>query len=203
MRYILFIAIALAALVAACGDTPPTVPGNFTVNAVSASEISSTWSKSENSGGVDKYEIWRDSKYHDYSLTTGYMDQGLTNSTTYCYAVRAVGGSDDISDFTDTKCAKTFPYDDTEPPTIPTNLIANAISDTEIDLIWNTSTDDVRVAGYNIYRDNAFINAAISNMLTDTGLVNSTRYCYAVTAFDLLNQESVASNTDCEFTLAP
>lgn len=203
MKYIHIIIIILALVLTACGDTPPTVPGNFTVNAVSASEISSTWSKSENSGGVGKYEIWRDSKYHDYSLTTGYLDQGLTNSTTYCYAVRAVGSPGDISEFTDTKCAKTFPYDDTAPPTMPTNLIANAISDTEIDLIWNTSTDDVQVAGYNIYRDNAFINAAISNMLTDTGLVNSTRYCYAVTAFDLLNQESVASDPDCATTLAP
>ncbi len=203
MKYILFIAIALLALVAACGDTPPTVPGNFTVNAVSASDISATWSKSANHGGVSYYEVWRGNSFLDKTKILSYMDSGLTNSTTYCYAVRAVGGSDDISDFTETKCAKTFPYDDVSPPTVPTGLVANAISQTEIDLTWEHSTDDLQVAGYNIYRDNAFINAAISNMLTDTGLVNSTRYCYAVTAFDLLNQESGASNTDCAVTLSP
>ena len=40
-------------------------------------------------------------------------------------------------------------------------------------------------------------------MLTDTGLVNSTQYCYYVTAYDQLNQESEASTTDCAWTLAP
>ena len=188
---------------AACGEYIPTTPGDFKVKALSSSEISLTWAKSSVHGGVDKYEIWRDSNYLDKSRTTGYMDTGLLNSTSFCYAVRAVGAEGDKSDFTDTLCDKTFPYDDTGPPTTPTALFANTLSNTEIDLTWDASTDDLQVVGYKVFRDNAYINSVGSNMLTDTGLVNSTRYCYYVTAYDRLNQESGASDTDCATTSSP
>ncbi len=188
---------------AACGDYTPTVPGDFEVEAKSSSSISLTWTRSTNHGGIAHYEVWRDSSYIDKSSTTGYMDTGLANSTTFCYAVRAVGDKEGTSDFTDTLCTETFPYDDTGPPTVPMALIANAVSDTEIELTWDPSTDDLQVVGYKMFRDNDFINSVASNMFNDIGLVNSTRYCYYVTAYDRLNQQSGASTTDCAVTLSP
>ena len=203
MKYIHIITIIWALALLACGDTAPTVPGDFEVNAKSSSKISLTWTLSYNQGGIDTYEVWRGGQRYDSTITTGYMDTGLMNSTTHCYAVRAVEGSEDLSDFTDTLCAKTFPYDDTGPPTTPDGFKAEALSDTEIKLTWNASTDDLKVEGYNIFRDNALVNSISSTKWTDTGLVNSTRYCYYVKAYDQLNQKSTASTTDCARTQDP
>src|SRR5277367_2387217 len=42
---------------------------------------------------------------------------------------------------------------DTTPPSVPTNLSASAISSSAINLTWTSSTDNVGVAGYDIYRN--------------------------------------------------
>jgi hypothetical protein len=42
---------------------------------------------------------------------------------------------------------------DTTPPTTPKNLRVTAASPSEVDLAWNTSTDDVGVAAYIVLRD--------------------------------------------------
>ena len=42
---------------------------------------------------------------------------------------------------------------DTEAPTAPTNLLGVAASDTAINLSWTASSDNMAVAGYNIFRD--------------------------------------------------
>ncbi|MEE9551960.1 MAG: hypothetical protein V3V89_02840, partial [Gammaproteobacteria bacterium] len=44
-------------------------------------------------------------------------------------------------------------YNDTESPSVPTNLQATAISSTQINLSWTASTDNVGVSGYRIFRD--------------------------------------------------
>jgi chitodextrinase len=199
-----FISVFSLAMLTACGNTPPTTPENFAVTTLSSTQISTTWNASKNHGGIDYYEVWRNSALLTQSETTGYLDTGLITSTTYCYSVRAIGDdSGEKSDFTETICDTTFPYDDIGPPTIPQNLISNALSSTKIQLFWEPSTDDLAVSGYRIYRDDVSISTALSNTYTDTGLINSTAYCYAVSAYDRLDQESDISNASCTTTLIP
>jgi hypothetical protein len=40
---------------------------------------------------------------------------------------------------------------DTTPPTVPQNLTLGTVTTTTVDLSWNPSTDNVAVAGYNVY----------------------------------------------------
>jgi hypothetical protein len=83
---------------------------------------------------------------------------------------------------------------DNQPPTVPQNLQARADSSSQIDLHWDASSDNFRVAGYNIYR-NGVILASIADYqhYVDTGLAAQTVYSYAVQAYDLAGNYSALS----------
>ncbi len=84
---------------------------------------------------------------------------------------------------------------DTEPPTVPTNLNAQARSSSEIELTWTASTDNIGIAGYYIYRDGAEIATSATSGYLDTGLDAQTTYSYEVSAFDEAGNVSANSNT--------
>lgn len=84
---------------------------------------------------------------------------------------------------------------DNEPPTAPTNLNARAISDSQIDLSWTGSIDNIGVAGYNIFRDNVLVGSTADVAFSDTGLQQRTTYSYYVTAYDAAGNVSDPSNT--------
>jgi chitodextrinase len=61
-------------------------------------------------------------------------------------------------------------------PSIPTNLAASAVSSSQIDLSWDASTDNVGVAGYNIYRDGELVASSTDSLLmTDRSTVYETQ----------------------------
>jgi hypothetical protein len=84
---------------------------------------------------------------------------------------------------------------DNEPPTAPTNLNARAISDSQIDLSWTGSIDNIGVVGYYIHRDNVLIDSTADVAYSDTGLQQRTTYSYYVTAYDAAGNISDPSNT--------
>ena len=201
MKRLLILLSLSVFLLTACGDMPPTVPGDFIVNAVSSTQILLKWTESLNEEGIAHYEIWRDNKKRGISHTTGYLDKGLMNSTIYCYAVRAMDdGSDDASDFTETKCAETYPFNDSTAPTSPTGLLANAVSSSEIDLTWDESTDNVAVTGYTVYRDDVLLTTVTTTFMNDTSLSSVTSYCYTVEAYDQVGNTSIKSIQSCDTT---
>ena len=86
---------------------------------------------------------------------------------------------------------------DTQAPSAPTGLTANASSATQVDLSWQASNDNVGVAGYDIYRDNALLATVAGDTLnyTDTTVLDSTTYTYTVDAFDSAGNYSAASSS--------
>ncbi len=91
------------------------------------------------------------------------------------------------------------------PPSAPSGVTATAISQTEIDLAWTASTDDVGVLGYRVYRDGNVIANIGTTTLTysDTGLTSSTLYTYFLSAFDGGGNESSTSTSASATTLSP
>jgi hypothetical protein len=90
--------------------------------------------------------------------------------------------------------ASAGPGEDTQAPSIPQNLNATAVSDDQIDLTWDASTDNVAVTGYNIYRDDVLIDTSPTNAYSDTSLAIETAYLYEVSAFDAAANESGRSD---------
>lgn len=83
------------------------------------------------------------------------------------------------------------PPPDTTPPTAPTGLTTTAASDTQINLSWTASTDNVGVTGYKVERcpgaacaNFAQIATPTATTFNDTGLTPSTSYSYRVRATD-------------------
>ena len=82
---------------------------------------------------------------------------------------------------------------DTTPPTVPTGLSATAISTSAINVGWASSTDDVGVTGYRVFRDGTAVATPASTAFQDTGLVPGTTYTYTVSALDAAGNESAKS----------
>ncbi|MGE5529220.1 MAG: sialate O-acetylesterase [Patescibacteria group bacterium] len=178
------------------GDTePPTAPANLTATAVSSSRIDLSWSASTDNLGVTGYKVFRGGVEIDTVTGTTYQDTGLSPSTTYSYYVKAFDAAGNLSPQSNTAQATTYEGGgDTEPPTAPANLVATAVSSSRIDLIWNASTDNVGVTGYQIFRDGVQVGTSGTTSYSDTSLSPNTTYSYYVKAYDAAGNVSSQSN---------
>ncbi|MGB9619360.1 MAG: N-acetylmuramoyl-L-alanine amidase, partial [Armatimonadota bacterium] len=79
---------------------------------------------------------------------------------------------------------------DTTPPSVPTNLAGYAPSQTEVNLTWSPSTDNVAVAYYRVYRGGSPIGTSPSASYTDSTCSANTTYSYSVSAVDTSGNES-------------
>jgi hypothetical protein len=98
---------------------------------------------------------------------------------------------------------------DAQAPTAPTNLIATAISSSQINLSWTASTDNVGVTGYRVERcqgsgcsNFSQIATPIGTSYSDTGLSASTTYSYRVRGTDAAGNLSSYSSTASATTQA-
>jgi len=92
---------------------------------------------------------------------------------------------------------------DTQAPTTPSSLTASAVSSSQINLSWPSSTDNVGVTGYKIYRSGTYLATSTGTSYSNTGLTASTSYSYKVSAIDAAGNESSQSSTATATTLAP
>ena len=172
----------------------PTVPSDFTINAVSDTQINLSWTASIDLGGgtVAGYNIYRNGGDTPIATVTdtGYSDTGLTAETIYSYTVSAFDNALPINESIPTNAtnAATLTPHDTQAPTTPTDFTVTAVSDTQIDLSWTASSDfgGGTVAGYNIYRkgNDTPIATVTDTSYSNTGLTANTSYSYTLLAFD-------------------
>jgi hypothetical protein len=132
---------------------------------------------------------------------TTYSDTGLTPLTTYAYRVRA-SNLNDYSDYSNTAIATTL----TAPPAAPTNLGANAVSSSQIDLSWTDNSNDETAFKIERSTDAGLTFGEIATVttdattFTDTGLAPLTTYTYQVRASNS-GGDSAYSNTATAITL--
>ena len=89
------------------------------------------------------------------------------------------------------------PSADTQPPTMPTNVAAEAVSASLVRLTWAASTDNVGVQQYRIYRNGSTTPLASVGGTTltydDSTVAASTTYSYVVDAVDAAGNASPPS----------
>ncbi|MEK9154507.1 MAG: LamG-like jellyroll fold domain-containing protein [Patescibacteria group bacterium] len=95
------------------------------------------------------------------------------------------------------------PPSDTTAPSVSTGLSATAISQSQINLSWTASTDNVGVTGYRIYRAGTQIATTANTTYSNTGLTASTAYSYTVAAYDAAGNVSAQSSSASATTQAP
>ncbi len=108
---------------------------------------------------------------------------GITYGATETFTVPAIVGSDST------------------PPSVPGNLVATAVATTQIDLTWDSATDNYILSGYHVWRDGVRIATTSLTTYSDTGLTESTLYTYYVTAYDSVFNESASSTIASTTTL--
>ncbi|MEM7551901.1 MAG: M4 family metallopeptidase [Bacteroidota bacterium] len=84
---------------------------------------------------------------------------------------------------------------DTQAPSTPSGLAASGVTQTELSLNWNASSDNVGVTGYDVYSGTTNIGQVATNSANITGLTASTSYSFRVKAIDAAGNESGFSNT--------
>jgi chitodextrinase len=184
---------------------PPTAPLDLAANNITLTSLTLNWTASTDNVGVTGYDVYKDSIKISASPVTGttYSVSGLTASTTYSFYViakDAAGNSTSSSSIN----ATTVSVPDTEPPTPPSNLTANNITTSSLTLTWTASTDNVGVAGYDVYKDNTQIDTSLVTGTTYnvTGLTASTTYLFYVIAKDAAGNSDSSSSINVT-TLTP
>lgn len=79
-------------------------------------------------------------------------------------------------------------------PSIPTNLEGSAITPYQIQLSWNSSSDDGGVSGYQIYQATVLVGTTTDTRYLHSGLYPDSTYHYTVVAFD--QDENLSSHSD-------
>ena len=179
--------------------TPPTAPGNFNGTALSATQISLSWSAaSDAQTGIDEYVVYRGGSEIGRTTSLSYQDNGLTPDRQYSYQVSAVNGQGDEGAKAGPISVQTLAE---PPPDSPRDLTAKAFSASAIDLSWRAPADDADVASYRIYRGGTRVGTVTGTSYRDTELASFTVYEYRVTSVNGAGDESNPSNAASARTL--
>ncbi|MDG4950180.1 endonuclease [Weeksellaceae bacterium KMM 9724] len=80
-------------------------------------------------------------------------------------------------------------------PSVPQNLEVTYATDRSLSVQWDASTDNISVAGYDVYVDGEFYANVYTNNVVISGLQPDTTYDISVAAFDAAGNRSEMSET--------
>jgi glucose/arabinose dehydrogenase len=187
--------LTLHALPARAADTsPPTTPSGVRLTDLACRSANLFWNASSDDVGVAFYDIYRDGQL----LTTvngNVLTAALTlvpgaNWGIYVNARDAAGNVSQASTSLQTQVPQC--QVDTQAPTTPGNL-QGSVTGTSAALTWSAATDNIAVAGYDVYRNDLKVGTTPATNYVDTGLSPTTAYQYSVAARDAQNNVSPRS----------
>ncbi len=170
--------------------TPPTQPGNFIAMSPSCKQVALTWLPSTDDIAVGSYTILRGTSPSSLSqiarvtsTVTAFTDYHLNPSTAYYYGLEAVDTYGNVSTMA-TATSTTLAL-----PSAPTNVVATALSASQISLKWSASASGMPISKYRVYRGLSAsqltqISAVTTTSFINNGLASGTKYYYAIQALD-------------------
>ena len=180
---------------------PPPAPTNLVATAGNA-QVGLSWSASS---GATSYNVQRSTTsggpYTTIAspTTTSYTDTGVTNGTTYYYAVAAVNTAGQSANSSQVSATPKLGI-----PPAPTNLVATA-GNAQVALSWSASSG---ATSYNVQRSTTSggpytsIGSPTTTSYTDTGVTNGTTYYYVVAAVNSAGQSANSSQVSATPKLA-
>jgi chitodextrinase len=190
----------------------PTVPTGLSAGAVQTTSVALSWSASSEVGGpgIGGYYVYRNGARIGSASSTAYTDTGLQGSTPYSYQVAAFdkAATPNVSALSGALAVTTA----APVPSVPTGLIASAITATGVTLSWNASTEvgGPGIAGYQVYRNGTSVGTPSATSFTDSSLAGATTYSYRVAAVDKATppnasalSSAVSVTTSGSFTITP
>jgi len=178
---------------------PPSQPGGVAGDITgtgSQRTVAITWNASTDDQSVAGYNVYENDGYKTTVFATSY-EGTVQADTPYTYYIVAFDYDGNFSQRTDPLVLpdNIVIAEDTEAPSVPQDVNGtwNVNGDTaDITLSWAASTDNVGIAGYNIYENNAYLTT-VSGTSFSTTANSSASYSYSVVAFDIARNFSQAS----------
>ena len=178
----------------------PTAPKNLKSDLQTVTSISLKWSESTDNNAVVGYDVYRNGVRVGNTDKTEFIDDRLKSNTSYTYYVIAYDAMHNESDWSNIIEVKTLP--DENAPTQPTELKVKSQTASSVVLNWTASTDNSKVEGYDVYRNDILIGTVNGTSFTDNSIASGL-YVYYVKAFDDTDNYSEASETLTVDTEAP
>lgn len=172
--------------------TPPTAPYDLTFVRSTSTSIVLKWNSSIGFKDIFCYQVYRNGELVGTTTKTEYIDNGLTSHTKYEYYIVAVDVGGSRSENSSSLIAYTNV--DQYAPTTPTGLVVKIREDGSIYATWIASSDNVRVDGYNIYRNGEIIDTVSGTSYKDLN-VKPGYHEYYVEAFDNEGNTSMFSES--------
>ncbi len=174
---------------------PPSTSTNLSATATAHNKVDLSWTASTDNVGVTGYWVVRDGvTIANVTSSTSYSDTTASPSTAYSYQVIATDAAGNLSPPSNTATVTTPSVPDTQAPTVPTGVSATAVSNSQINLSWNASSDNVGVVDYEVYRNSIRIATVSTTSYGNSGLSPSVTYEYYVKARDVAGNVSGPSN---------
>ena len=186
-------------------SVPPAAPANLRSTGKTFNTTSLAWDAATDNVAVTGYDVYQHGQFMK-SVAGNVLSttvEGLTPNTDYEWAVFAKDAAANLSPASNVVVVRTDPAPpDNQTPTVPGNLNSPRKTATSVDLAWTASTDNVKVSGYDVFRDGVQSGTADGNATTTTiaGLTTGTAYKFKIRARDAAGNVSGFSN---EITVTP
>ena len=174
--------------------TPPSAPTGLVASAIAAGGFSLAWAAATDAVGVTAYEVFQGVGSLGTTTARTFDVGGLAANTTYSITVRARDAAGNWSAPSAVKSVKTLV--DTAPPTVPTGLAASSITGSGFTLSWASSTDNVGVTAYEVYRGTISLGTTLAGVtsMDITGLTTGSTSAMKVRARDASGNWSAQSS---------
>jgi chitodextrinase len=173
-------------------STPPSIPFGLVATDVRSTGFTLSWEPSTDNVAVEGYEILLNDSSFATTASTTYTFDNLNQLTNYKVEVRAFDAANNKSSQSAPLTVKTG---DGTPPSIPIGLVATNVTYTSFALSWSPSTDNVSVAGYQVFLNGDYHGTSTANNYNVTGLTKNSTYTVTVKSFDNLNNTSASSQS--------
>ncbi|WP_335964298.1 fibronectin type III domain-containing protein [Galbibacter sp. PAP.153] len=173
----------------------PSAPANLQATNITASSMELSWEASTDNNEVTDYEVFQNGT--SIGKTNGevvFTVDNLATGTEYEFYVVAEDLAGNLSEKSATITATTLSGEDTEAPTVPTNIQATDIASTTLTLTWTASTDNEAVSEYEVFQDDVSIGRVSGTTMEVTGLAPDNSYEFTVQAMDASGNVSELSD---------
>ena len=174
-------------------EEAPTTPGEVSAAWSRPRTVVVGWSAASDDRGVTGYRVHRDGVP---VATLGpdarsFSDNGLEEVTAYSYRVTAL---DAVGNESEPSAESAVTTGDETAPSAPV-VEAERVDGDGARLTWSESMDNVAVAGYRVYRNDALVSTvdAGTRSLAHSGLAQGVDHAYRVAAFDAADNRSELS----------
>jgi chitodextrinase len=169
----------------------PTVPTGLSSASITETSYTLIWTASADNVAVTGYDVYRNGILLNTVTNTLLPISGMNAGTTYAMTVSAKDAANNISASSSILYVTTA---DLQSPTVPSGLSSSSVNETSFVFSWTASTDNVGVAGYDVYRNGIFLNSTTNSAIGVTGLSASTTYSMSVKARDAAGNSSATSS---------